>query len=273
MAVPKALKRLVDACHARGLAVLLDVVYNHFGPSGNYLPRFGPYLTHRYPTPWGDAINFDERGSDEVRRCSATTRSCGCAIIISTDCGSTRCTRSSIHRRSIFSNSSRAKSKYSSKSSGVGSYLSRRATSTIHGSCEPRTRWLWINAQWSDDFHHALHSVLTGERAGYYADFGSIADLAKALRQAWVYDGRYSNFRGRRHGRSPAGLSGHAFLGYAQTHDQIGNRATGRAQRASDEYRPAQDRGGAGTHVAVRADALSGRRMGRIDAVPLFHGT
>jgi maltooligosyltrehalose trehalohydrolase len=84
-----------------------------------------------------------------------------------------------------------------------------------------------LSAQWSDDFHHALHSVLTGERAGYYADFGSMADLAKAVRQAWVYDGRYSNFRGRHHGRPPAGLTGLRFLGYAQTHDQIGNRATG----------------------------------------------
>jgi maltooligosyltrehalose trehalohydrolase len=225
---PEALKRLVDACHARGLAVLLDVVYNHFGPSGNYLPRFGPYLTHRYATPWGDAINFDERGSDEVRRLF-----CDNALMWLRDYHFDGLRIDAVH--AIVDTSATHFLEQLASEVEVLERESRRrlvliAESDLNDPRLVRARELGgfgLNAQWSDDFHHALHTVLTGERAGYYADFGSIADLAKAIKQAWVYDGRYSSFRGRRHGRSPAGLSGHRFLGYAQTHDQIGNRATG----------------------------------------------
>ncbi len=225
---PDGLKRLVDACHARGLAVLIDVVYNHFGPSGNYLPRFGPYLTHSHRTPWGDAVNFDARGSDDVRRlfcdnvlmwirdyhCDGVRIDAVHAIVDS----------SAIH--------------FLEQLAGEVEELERElqrpivliAESDLNDSRIVRPMEIGgygIDAQWSDDFHHALHAVLTGERTGYYSDFGSIDDLAKALQQAWVYDGCYSEYRGRRHGRSPAGLSGHKFLGYAQTHDQVGNRATG----------------------------------------------
>ncbi|MBI3759495.1 MAG: malto-oligosyltrehalose trehalohydrolase, partial [Deltaproteobacteria bacterium] len=225
---PEGLKRLVDASHARGLAVLLDVVYNHFGPAGNYLPRFGPYLTHRYSTPWGDAINFDERGSDEVRRFF-----CDSALMWLRDYHFDGLRLDAVHAI-IDTSAIHFLEQLAGEVEVLEKELGRRlvliAESDLNDSRIVRSRELGgygIHAQWSDDFHHALHSVLTGERAGYYSDFGSITDLAKALKQAWVYDGRYSEHRGRRHGRSPAGLSGLNFLGYLQTHDQIGNRAKG----------------------------------------------
>ncbi len=225
---PEGLKRLVAACHARGLAVLIDVVYNHFGPAGNYLPRFGPYQTHHYATPWGDAINFDGRGSDEVRRLF-----CDNAIMWLRDYHFDGLRIDAVH--AIIDTSAihfleQLAREVAALEREIGRRLVLIAESDLNDSRIVRTRELGgygVHAQWSDDFHHALHCVLTGERSGYYSDFGTIADLAKALRQTWVYDGQYSNHRGRRHGRSPAGLSGHHFLGYAQTHDQVGNRAQG----------------------------------------------
>ena len=225
---PDGLKRLVDACHARGLAVLIDVVYNHFGPSGNYLPRFGPYQTHHYATPWGDAVNFDGRGSDEVRRLF-----CDNALMWLRDYHCDGLRIDAVHAI-IDTSAIHFLEQLAKEVAGLERELGRRlvlfAESDLNDSRIVRARELGgygIHAQWSDDFHHALHCALTGEQAGYYSDFGTIADLAKALRQTWVYDGGYSNHRGRAHGRSPAGLSGHHFLGYAQTHDQVGNRAKG----------------------------------------------
>ncbi len=225
---PDGLKRLVDACHARGLAVLIDVVYNHLGPSGNYLPRFGPYLTHHYSTPWGDAVNFDDRGSDEVRRLF-----CDNALMWMRDYHFDGTRIDAVH--AIMDGSAihfleQLADEVATLERQIGRRLVLIAESDLN---DPRivkptaVGGYGITAQWSDDFHHALHTVLTGERTGYYEDFKSIADLADALTNAWIYDGRYSKHRGRRHGRSPAGLSGHKFLGYAQTHDQVGNRAMG----------------------------------------------
>ena len=225
---PAGLKRLVDACHARGLAVLLDVVYNHFGPSGNYLPRFGPYLTHRHSTPWGDAVNFDGRGSDEVRRFF-----CDSALMWMRDYHFDGLRIDAVHAI-VDTSALHFLEQLAGEVAALERELGRRLVLIAESDLnDPRIvrpieiGGYGIDAQWSDDFHHTLHTVLTGERAGYYADFGTLADLAKALSQAWVYDGRYSNYRGRRHGRPPAGLSGHKFLGYAQTHDQVGNRAKG----------------------------------------------
>ena len=225
---PEGLKRLVDACHARGLAVLADAVYNHLGPSGNYLPRFGPYLTHRYSTPWGDAINFDGRGSDEVRRFF-----CDNALMWLRDYHLDGVRLDAVHAiadASAIHILEQLATEVAELERQLGRRLLLIAESDLNDPRIVRPRecgGYGLAAQWSDDFHHALHTVLTGEHTGYYADFGAIADLAKALRQAWVYDGRYSVSRGRTHGRVPQGLSGHKFLGYAQTHDQIGNRATG----------------------------------------------
>ena len=225
---PDGLKHLVDACHRRGLAILLDVVYNHFGPEGNYLPQFGPYLTAHFKTPWGDAINFGERGSDGVRRFF-----CDNALMWLCDYHFDGLRLDAIH--SIVDTSAthileQLATEVAELEISLGRRLVLIAESDLNDPRIVRSAKAGgynIHAQWSDDFHHALHSVLTGEAYGYYGDFGKIEDLAKALQRVFVYDGQYSRFRGRRHGRAPIGLSGHKFLGFAQNHDQIGNRAAG----------------------------------------------
>jgi maltooligosyltrehalose trehalohydrolase len=225
---PDDLKRLVDACHARGLAVVLDVVYNHLGPAGNYLARFGPYFTQRYATPWGQAMNFDRAGSDEVRRFF-----CDNALMWLRDYHFDGLRIDAVH--AILDTSAvhfleQLACEVMELQAQTGRHLTLIAESDLNDPRVVRRQEIGgygIHAQWSDDFHHALHCVLTGERAGYYRDFGSLADLAKALQRVFVYDGRYSASRRRRHGRPPSGLSGHRFLGYLQTHDQIGNRAKG----------------------------------------------
>ncbi len=225
---PDDLKELVNACHSKGLAVLLDVVYNHLGPVGNYLDRFAPYFTDAYKTPWGPAVNLDHAGSREVRRFFAEN-----ALMwlrdyhfdgLRLDAIHALYDRSAIHFLEFLS------SEVQALSSELGKDLVLIAESDLN---DPRVvtgrdaHGLGMDAQWSDDFHHALHSVLTGERNGYYEDFGLLEHLAKALKQAFVYDGIYSRHRDRLHGRPVNGLSAHRFLGYAQNHDQIGNRAQG----------------------------------------------
>lgn len=225
---PDDLKELVNACHAKSLAVLLDVVYNHFGPIGNYLHRFGPYFTGAYHTPWGAAVNLDHAGSHEVRRFFAEN-----ALMwlrdyhfdgLRLDAVHAFYDRSAIHFLEYLS------SEISALESEIGRHLVLIAESDLNDPRLVTSRdagGFGLQAQWSDDFHHALHTVLTGESNGYYEDFGSLAQLAKALKHAFVYDGIYSRYRDRLHGRAVAGLSGHCFLGYAQNHDQIGNRARG----------------------------------------------
>jgi maltooligosyltrehalose trehalohydrolase len=223
-----SLKRLVDVCHSKGLAVLLDVVYNHLGPVGNYLRRFGPYFSDRHTTPWGEAINMDGEGSHEVRRFF-----CDNALMWLRDYHFDGLRIDAIH--AIFDSSAthfleQLAMEVKDLEAHLGRHLVLIAESDLN---DPRVvtpreaSGFGIDAQWSDDFHHALHSVLTGERFGYYQDFGSFEHLAKALRNAYVYDGRFSTFRGRPHGRRPQGLSSSRFLGYLQTHDQVGNRAKG----------------------------------------------
>lgn len=225
---PDGLKRLVDAAHGRGLAVLLDVVYNHLGPDGNYLTKFGPYFTRRYQTPWGEAVNFDGPGSDEVRQ-----------FIIDNACMWLRdyhidgLRLDAIH--AILDTSAvhileELSGEIDRLESELGRHLVLIAESDLNDPrvITPRQAGGYgIDAQWNDDFHHALHSFLTGERHGYYADFGEVSQLAKALRQGYVYDGDYSPARGRRHGRPPEGIPASRFMGYLQNHDQIGNRANG----------------------------------------------
>jgi maltooligosyltrehalose trehalohydrolase len=208
--------------------VMLDVVYNHVGPAGNYLARFAPYFTQRYATPWGQAINFDGPESDEVRRFF-----CDNALMWLKEYHFDGLRIDAVH--AIIDTSAvhfleQLACEVSELQAQTGRHLVLIAESDLNDPRVVRPRQIGgygVQAQWSDDFHHALHCVLTGERAGYYADYGSLADLAKALQRAFVYDGRYSVFRQRRHGRPPSGLSGHSFLGYLQTHDQIGNRAKG----------------------------------------------
>jgi len=230
---PAALNRFVDACHAAGLAVIVDVVYNHLGPTGNYLDRFGPYFTGKYSTPWGPAVNFDGAGSDEVRRFF-----CDNARMWLRDYHADALRIDAIH--AIYDASAKHfLEQLAREVSELEAHLGRRFVLVAESDLnDPRVvtprecGGFGIDAQWSDDFHHALHTVLSGERAGYYADFGKMEHLAKALRQAFVYDGIESEHRGRRHGRKPKGLAGWRFVGFLQNHDQVGNRARGERSSA-----------------------------------------
>ncbi|HEY5040573.1 MAG TPA: malto-oligosyltrehalose trehalohydrolase [Verrucomicrobiae bacterium] len=225
---PDGLKQFVNACHARGLAVLLDVVYNHLGPAGNYLGKYAPYFTNRYHTPWGAALNFDGPHCDEVRRFF-----CDNALMWLRDYHFDGLRLDAVH--AICDTSARPfLEQLQDEVQALAKQINRRLVLIPESDLnDPRLIWprercgFALAAQWSDDFHHALHGVLTGERNGYYEDFGTLADLAKALCNAYVYDGNYSLHRQRCYGRPPTGLAGNHFLGYAQNHDQVGNRACG----------------------------------------------
>ena len=225
---PMGLKQLVDACHAKGLAVVLDVVYNHFGPSGNYLPRYGPYLTSRYNTAWGSAVNFDDRGSDEVRRLV-----CDNALSWMLDYhidGLRLDATHAIMDSSPFPILEQLATETAELARRTGRNLILIAENDVNDPrvvTVPGRGGYGIDAQWNEDFHHTLHTVLTEEKTGYYSDFGLFGQLAKALQQAYVYDGQYSQYRDRHHGRPVTGLSGYNFVGCLQNHDQIGNRAKG----------------------------------------------
>jgi maltooligosyltrehalose trehalohydrolase len=225
---PDELKALVDACHSRRLAVILDVVYNHLGPSGNYLAKYAPYFTKKYASPWGMGINFDDAYNGEVRRFF-----CDNALMWLRDYHFDGLRLDAVH--AICDLSARPfLEQLAQEVKELGAQLGRHLVLIPESDLnDPRLLWpgerggFGLDAQWSDDFHHALHALLTGERAGYYSDFGTPADLGKALRQAFVYDGCFSVHRRRCHGRFPEDLAGHRFLGYLQNHDQIGNRAKG----------------------------------------------
>jgi maltooligosyltrehalose trehalohydrolase len=225
---PDGLKRLVDACHARKLAVLLDVIYNHAGPSGNHLDKFGPYFSAVHSGTWGRAMNFDGAHSDEVRRFF-----CDNALMWLRDYHFDGLRLDAVH--AIYDSSAmpfleQLGCEVKELEAELGRNLVLIAESDLN---DPRVLWarerggFGLDAQWSDDFHHALHTVLTGEHGGYYADFGKLEDFCRALREGYVYTGQYSAHRGRRHGRKPEDLNGHRFLAYMQNHDQIGNRAKG----------------------------------------------
>jgi maltooligosyltrehalose trehalohydrolase len=225
---PDDLKRLVDACHACGLAVILDVVYNHFGPAGNYVSKFGPYFTDRYHTPWGDAVNLDDAGSDEVRRFF-----CDNAVMWLRDYHFDGLRLDAVH--ALIDTSAchfleQLSAEVDELEAVLGRHLVLIAESDLNDPRVIRAReagGFGIDAQWSDDFHHALHAVITGERSGYYEDFGAIAHFAKAVQEGFVYSGTYSLHRQRVHGRQLHGVPGWRLVVAAQNHDQVGNRATG----------------------------------------------
>jgi maltooligosyltrehalose trehalohydrolase len=230
---PDGLKRLVDAAHARGLGVVMDVVYNHLGPAGNYLPEFGPYFSAEHRTSWGDAINFDGPGSDEVRRFVIDN-----AIMWLRDYQCDGLRMDAVH---AFADDSalgileELAAKIAVLAAQLGRPLFLIAESDRNNPRFVRSHdagGYGLDAAWADEWHHALHAALTGERSGYYRDFGPLPLLAKALGQAWVYDGIYSPYRQRVHGRSPAGLSGSQFVVCTQNHDQVGNRAAGERSSA-----------------------------------------
>ncbi len=229
---PDDLKRLVDAAHGHGLAVILDVVYNHLGPAGNYLPEFGPYFTTRYQTAWGEAINFDGPDSDQVRRFVIDN-----ALMWLRDYHVDGLRIDAVHAISDAS-ATHVLAELAEEVRALAAHLRRTliviAESDLNDPrlvTSPAAGGYGLDAAWADDWHHAVHAALTGERTGYYADFGSLTALAKATRQAWVYDGVYSAFRRRVHGRSPVGLAGSQFVISTQNHDQVGNRAA--AERTS----------------------------------------
>ena len=225
---PDALKRFVNGAHEKGLAVLLDVVYNHFGPVGNYTGKFGPYILDTHHTPWGGAVNLEGRGAYEVRRFL-----CDNARMWLRDFHIDGLRIDAVHAfvdRSAIHFLEQLAAELETLKAETGRNLTLIAESDLNDPrlVTPReTGGLGVDAQWSDDFHHALFAVLTGVRDGYYADFGSMGQLAKALEHTFVYDGIYSRFRRRVHGRPVHGTSQHRFLGYIQDHDQVGNRAVG----------------------------------------------
>ena len=233
---PLALKRFVDAAHAAGLHVILDVVYNHVGPEGNYLPAFGPYFTEQYRTPWGAALNFDAEHSDEVRRYFIES-----ALQWVDEFRIDGLRLDAVH--AIYDRSAQP--------------FLRELAHTVHERAAERGRrailiaesdlgdprvvrperlgGLELDAQWLDDFHHALRTLITGDRAGYYADFGTLEHLARAYRQGYVYAGEYSRYRKRRHGAPGPDILPRQFVVYAQNHDQVGNRMFG-DRLAADQH-------------------------------------
>jgi maltooligosyltrehalose trehalohydrolase len=227
---PDAFKRFVDACHAKNLAVVLDVVYNHFGPVGNFTTKFGQYLTDKYHTPWGAAVNFNEEGSDEARRffcdnAEMWLRDYHCDGL-RLDAVHAFIDRSAVHFMEQLS------AEVEQLGTTIGRKLVLIAESDLNDPKIVRPReggGYGIDAQWSDDFHHALFTLLhDGEPGlGYYDDFGEMEDLAKALKEVFVYDGEYSKYRKHTHGRPVQGLAAQHFVVFDQNHDQVGNRARG----------------------------------------------
>ena len=225
---PFGLKTLINACHLKGLAVLLDVVYNHLGPEGNYLGDYGPYFTDRYKTPWGPAINFDGPESDEVRRFIIDN-----ALYWVTEYHMDGLRIDAIH--GIFDSSARhilgeLREAVHRQAKKLGRRIALTAESNLNDARvinPPERGGYGLDAQWNDDFHHSLHTLLTRERNGYYQDFGDLNQLAKALREGFVYSGQYSSFRKRRHGSPSEHLPPTRFIIFSQNHDQVGNRMKG----------------------------------------------
>lgn len=230
---PAALRRLVDECHARGIAVVLDVVYNHLGPLGNHLERFGPFFTDAHRTPWGKAVNFDGPGSDGVRR-FVVDNAVRWIEAYHVD-GLRLDAVHALHDESAV-------------------HIVEEITAAVHAAGARAKRITWViaesdlndpcvvmadaggwgaDAAWSDDLHHAVHVAVTGEEHGYYADYarqgarGALAQVARALTDVFVFDGQVVPSRQRRHGRPVGDLPRSRFVGYTQTHDQVGNRARG----------------------------------------------
>ncbi len=225
---PDAMKRFIDACHDHGIGVVLDVVYNHLGPSGNYLGRFGPYFSERHHTNWGPAVNLDGPGSDEVRRFVVDN-----ALMWLRDYHVDGLRLDAVHAL-VDDSAVHLLEQLADEVAALSSHVRRPlflvAESDLNDPRFVRSHdagGFGLDASWADEWHHALRSVLTGDTSGYYADFGTLEHLAKALRQAWVYDGIWSEHRGRHHGRPPTGLSGSQFVVCTQNHDQVGNRAVG----------------------------------------------
>ncbi len=225
---PAGLQRLVDACHGVGLAVVLDVVYNHLGPEGNYLAEFGPYFTDRYRTPWGPAINYDGDDSRDVRDFFIANTLYWIREYhidgLRLDAVHGIFDASPVHILRELNDAVQHLARHLRRIVPVvaeSDLNDRRVVDPV------RKGGYGLAGQWNDDFHHCLHTLLTGERSGYYADFGSLKQLAKAYTDGFVYDGQHSAFRGRPHGTPTRDVPADQFVVCAQNHDQVGNRARG----------------------------------------------
>jgi maltooligosyltrehalose trehalohydrolase len=226
---PRALKRLVDACHQRGLAIALDVVYNHVGPEGNYLSEFGPYFTDRYKTPWGLALNFDGAHSDFVRwyfihnalqwidefHIDALRVDAVHAIIDHSAEPFLQDLNVAVHERAR----------------ELGRTVISIAESDLNDPrvIMPREQFgLDFDSQWMDDYHHSLHALLTGEQDGYYSSFPlRVSNLARVMEHGYLFIGQHSPYRGRKYGAKPVTRNGAQFVVSIQNHDQVGNRMLG----------------------------------------------
>ncbi|MBI3799983.1 MAG: malto-oligosyltrehalose trehalohydrolase [Deltaproteobacteria bacterium] len=225
---PQGLKTLINACHDKQLAVVLDVVYNHLGPEGNYLSEYGPYFTDSYHTPWGQGVNFAGAGSTEVRRYFLDN-----ALYWITEYHVDALRLDAIHGI-VDASPTHILQELGEAVHAQARALDRTAVVIAESDLNesrvitPVKEGGWgLDAQWNDDFHHSLHTLLTGEQRGYYQDFGRLADLAVALSEGFVYQGQHSLFRQRPHGTSSRAFPGERFVICSQNHDQIGNRAQG----------------------------------------------
>lgn len=225
---PEGLKRFVRACHERGIAVLIDVIYNHLGPEGNYLPQFGPFFTDRHHTPWGKAINMDDKHCDGVRNFFIQN-----VLMWLRDYGCDGLRLDAIHAIKDYS----AVHFLEELSRNVDELAQETGREyVLLGECDlnsprylqPRSGGGYgLDGQWVDEFHHALHGLLTSEQRGYYEDFGTLDHLRRALETGYVYTGQYSRHRQRNFGTSPARLTSDQFVVFLQNHDQVGNRMIG----------------------------------------------
>ena len=234
---PAGLKRLVDACHSARIGVVIDVVYNHLGPAGNFLSEFGPYFSDRHRTDWGAALNFDGNASDEVRRFVVDN-----ALMWIRDYHVDGLRLDAVHAI-VDQAPLHILEQLALEVERLAADV-RRSTFVIAESELNDPRFVrnrdaggyGLDAAWADDWHHSLHSALTAERTGYYEDFGSLEKLGKALRQAWVYDGEWSSHHRKIRGRRAPDLPSHSFVIAVQNHDQVGNRAAGdRMSALTDE--------------------------------------
>ena len=270
---PEGLKALVEACHRAGLAVFLDVIYNHFGPEGNYFPTFGPYLTDKYKTDWGSALNFDDKGCDPVRAMVLDNvrmwieeyRFDGLRL----DAADQIFDRSPRHILSEVAEVAHAGASKLGRTVHVFAETDQNDAPRYLHPLEKGGHGL--DGHWTDDFHHAAHTALTGESNGYYQDFADgPAALAKALSSIFVNDGCYSPFRERRHGTTATEFPGDRFVAFTQNHDQVGNRA--RSDRNAASLDPAATRLAAGILLlAPRIPLLfMGEEYGETNPFPFF---
>ncbi|HVR44894.1 MAG TPA: malto-oligosyltrehalose trehalohydrolase [Thermoanaerobaculia bacterium] len=225
---PAGLRRLVDAAHGAGLGICLDVVYNHLGPEGNYLQLWGPYFTEKYRTPWGSALNFDDADSDAVRELFIAS-----ALMWIDEFHVDALRLDAVHAiydQSAYPFLRELADRVHERARELGREVLLVPESDLNDPRlvrEPKAGGLGLDAHWSDDFHHSLHTLLTGETAGYYRDFGRVSDLASVLSSSYASAGRYSAHRRRRHGAPARDLEGWRLVVSAQNHDQIGNRMNG----------------------------------------------